>query len=114
VRREPFARFKSTEPDKTRSVSEDPLNSSLTREFGPIVARLWSPNEIHAEDFEVTISSPATRGKDETAVAGTALPFNIRDPELVTLPTGSAAISTTVVIMIISRHKYFTATSCDC
>ena len=47
----------------------------------------------------MAISSPVTTGKDDTAVAGTALPFNISGPELVTLPTGSAAISTTVVII---------------
>lgn len=49
-----------------------------------------------------------------TAVVGMALPFSLRGPELVVLPTGSAAIRTNVVIMTISRHKYFTATSCDC
>ena len=43
----------------------------------------------------MAISSPATTGKDETAVAGTALPFNISGPELVILPTGSAAIRNT-------------------
>jgi hypothetical protein len=66
-----------------------------------------------AGELDVTISSPATTGKDDTAVAGTALLFNVSGPELVTLPTGSAARSTTVVIMMISRHKYLTATSCD-
>jgi hypothetical protein len=62
----------------------------------------------------VAISSPATTGKDETAVAGTALPFNVSGPELVTLPTRSAAKRTTVVIITISRHKYLTATSFEC
>jgi hypothetical protein len=62
----------------------------------------------------VAISSPATTGKDETAVAGTALPFNVSGPELVTLPNGPAAIRTTVVIITISRHKYLTATSFEC
>jgi hypothetical protein len=60
----------------------------------------------------VAISSPATTGKDETAVAGTALPFNVSGPELVTLPTGPPAIRTTVVIITISRHKYFMTSSC--
>jgi hypothetical protein len=68
-----------------------------------------------AEAREVAISSPATTGKDETAVAGTALPFNDSGPELVALPIDSAAIRTTVVITTtISRRKYLTATSCDC
>jgi hypothetical protein len=62
----------------------------------------------------VAISSPTTAGKDETAVAGTALPFNVSGPELVTLPTGPLAIRTTVVIITISRHKYLTATSFEC
>jgi hypothetical protein len=62
----------------------------------------------------VAISSPATTGKDETAVAGTALPFNVSGPELVTLPTRPAAIRTTVVIITISRYKYLTATSFEC
>jgi hypothetical protein len=67
-----------------------------------------------AEELAVTISSPATTGKDETAVAGTALPFNVSGPELATLPTRSAAKSTTVVIITIKRYKYFTATSFEC
>jgi hypothetical protein len=113
VRRESFARFKSTEPDKTRSVCEDPLNSSLTREFGSSVARLLSLKLIVAEEPEVATSSPATKGRDETAVAGKAFPFSVSGPELVTLPTGSAAISTTVVIITISKHRYFTAASCN-
>ena len=67
-----------------------------------------------AGEPEVAISSPATTGSDETAVAGTALPLSVNAPELLTRPTGTAAIRTTVVIMSISRHKYFTATSCNC
>jgi hypothetical protein len=67
-----------------------------------------------ADEPAVAISSPATTGKDDTAVAGTALPLSVSGPELVTLPTGSAAIRTTVVIMTISTRKYFTATSYDC
>ena len=51
----------------------------------------------------MVISSPATTGKDETAVTGTALPFNVSGPELVTLPTRSAARRTTVVIMTINK-----------
>jgi hypothetical protein len=109
---EPAARFKSTEPDKTRTATDELCASSWTREFGSIVARLLSPKKINAEELEVTISSPVTTGRDDTAVAGTALPFNVSGPELVTLPTGSAAIRTTVVIITISRHKYLTATSC--
>jgi hypothetical protein len=50
-------------------------------------------------------------GKDETAVAGTALPFKVSGPELVTLPSGLAAISTTADSMVASRHRYFIVTS---
>jgi hypothetical protein len=67
-----------------------------------------------ADEPDVAISSPATTGKDDTAVAGRAFPLSVRGPELVTLPTGSAAIRTTVVIMTISTRRYFTATSSDC
>jgi hypothetical protein len=56
-----------------------------------------------ARELEVAISSPATTGKDATAVAGTALPFNVSGPELVTLPTRSEAKRTTVVIITISK-----------
>jgi hypothetical protein len=59
----------------------------------------------------VAISSPATTGKDETAVTGTALPFNVSGPELLTLPAGLAAIINPAAIMTISRRKYLTATS---
>jgi hypothetical protein len=59
----------------------------------------------------VAISSPATTGKDETAVAGTALPFNVSGPELEILPTRSAAKRTTVVIITISRNRYFITSS---
>lgn len=111
--REPSARFKSTEPDKTRSTTEELRASSLTREFGSTVARLLSVKEIIAEELEVTISSPATTGNDVAAVAGTALPFNVSGPELLTLPRGPAAITTTAVIMMMTRHRYFMISSCD-
>jgi hypothetical protein len=65
-----------------------------------------------AESLEVTISSPATSGKDEAAVSGTALPFKLSGPEPVTLPSGSAAIRIAADMMRISRHTYFIATSC--
>jgi hypothetical protein len=42
VSREPPARLKSTEPDKTRSATEELRPSTLTREFGSIMARLRS------------------------------------------------------------------------
>jgi hypothetical protein len=64
-----------------------------------------------AEEPAVAISSPTAKGRDETAVAGNAFPFSVSGPELVTLPTGSAAISATVVIITISRHRYLTDTS---
>jgi hypothetical protein len=73
-----------------------------------------SLKKINAEELEVTISSPVTTGRDDTAVSGTALPFNVSGPELVILPTGSAAIRTTVVIITINRHRYLTAASCEC
>ena len=101
-----LARFKSTEPDKTRSATEEPFGSSLTREFGAIVARLLSAKKIVAAEPDVATSSPATNGKDDTAVTGTALPSSVSGPELVILPTGSAAIRAKGVIAI-SRHKYF-------
>jgi hypothetical protein len=103
-----FARFKSTEPDTTRSATEEPLGSSLTREFGAIVARLPSAKKMVAAESTVAISSPATSGKDDAAVTGTALPSNVSGPELVILPTGSAAIRTKGVITI-SRHRYLMA-----
>jgi hypothetical protein len=65
-------------------------------------------------ELAVAISSPATTGKDERAVVGTALPFNVSGPELVTLPVGSAAIRTTAVIITMSRHRYFMTSSCEC
>jgi hypothetical protein len=99
------ARFKSTEPDKTRSATEEPFSSSLTREFGAIIARLLSAKKMVAAELEVAISSPATNGKDHKAVTGTALPSNVSGPELVILPTGSAALRAKGA-MTISRHKY--------
>jgi hypothetical protein len=56
-----------------------------------------------AAELEVAISSPATTGNDTAAVAGTALPFSINGPELLTLPSGLAAISNPEVIMAINR-----------
>ena len=58
-----------------------------------------------ADAPEVAISSPATTGKDDAAVAGTALPLSVSGPEQVTLPTGSAAIRATVVIMTIQTRS---------
>jgi hypothetical protein len=60
---------------------------------------------------EVQISSPATKGKDETAVAGTVLPFNVKGPELVTRPAGSAAMRAAAIITPISRNAYFMTSS---
>jgi hypothetical protein len=56
-----------------------------------------------AAELEVAISSPATTGNDTAAVAGTALPFSVNGPELLTLPSGLAAISNPAVIMTINR-----------
>ena len=98
-------RFKSTEPDKTRSATEEPFGSSLTCEFGAIVARLLSAKKIIAVELEVATSSPATNGRDDKAVTGTALPSNVSGPELVIRPTGSAAIRAKGVITM-SRHRY--------
>ncbi len=117
--REPAAGVKSADPDKTRSATDELRASSLTREFASSVPRLRSAKLMMADVPEVAISSPATTGKDDAAVAGTALPLSVSGPEQVTLPTGSAAIRAMVVIMTISRHKYFghkyfTATSYNC
>ena len=110
VIREFVARFKSIEPDRTWRATEEPLDSSLIREFGTTVPRLPSEKKMVAVELEVAISSPATSGRDDAAVAGTALPSNIRGPKLVILPTGSAAIRAKGVIRI-SRHKYLMAIS---
>jgi len=56
-----------------------------------------------AAELEVAISSPATTGNDATAVAGSALPFSVNGPELLTLPSGLAAISNPAVVMTINR-----------
>jgi hypothetical protein len=64
-----------------------------------------------AGEPEVAISSPATTGKDDAAVAGTALPFNISGSEPMTLPNGSAAIRTAADMMTMSGHRYFMVTS---
>jgi hypothetical protein len=111
--REPPARFRSAEPDNTRSASEELRASSLTRELGPIVARLPSVKWMVAGALDVATSSPATTGKDATAVTGTAFPFNVSGPEPMTLPTGPAAIATPAEIIRMTRHKYFIDTSCE-
>ncbi len=66
-----------------------------------------------AGELDVAISSPATTGNDATAVAGTALPFNVSAPELLTLPTGSAAIAAQADSMRMTKHTYFIGTSCE-
>jgi hypothetical protein len=104
VIRELFARFNSAEPDKTRSNTEEPLGSNLTRELGATLARLLSAKKIVASEVEVETSSPTASGNDDTAVSGTGLPSNVKGPELVILATGSAAIRAKGVSRI-SRYK---------
>ena len=104
-----FARFKSTLPASTRSTVEESFTSNRTRACGPILARLESANAMVAEESDVAISSPATSGKAEAAVAGTAFPFNVSGPEPVIFPSGSAARRTNADIITIARHTYFMA-----